>query len=313
MRPGNLAILEYSILKELCSIHGPSGDELPVRDYIIDYVNKNSHHWTSKPELYFGDGLQDCLILRFGDPKTAAFCHMDSHGFTVRYQDQLVPIGGPDADSGTILTGSDVFGEIQCELVIDEDQRSRYKFGRAIQTGTSLVYQPNWRETDETVQCCYMDNRLGVFAMLKLAETLENGLIVFSCWEEHGGGSVPFLASYIHEKWNISQALIADITWVTEGVQPGKGVVISMRDRNIPRQSFIRKILTAATESGLDFQVEVEGSGSSDGREIQLSPYAMDWCFIGAPEDHVHSPDELVDKRDIESMIQMYHLLMKVL
>ena len=46
-----------------------------------------------------------------------------------------------------------------------------------------------------------------------------------------GGGSVGFLAKYIcNENFNISQALISDITWITEGVKKhGDGVVISSR------------------------------------------------------------------------------------
>jgi len=301
------------LLKILCSLFGPSGDEQAIRDFIINYVEKKSASWKTIPELHYGQELQDCLILKFGNPTTAIFCHMDSHGFTVRYENQLVPIGGPDAQSGTKLVGSDSLGKIECELVIDKNSNSRYKFGRNIQSGTSLVYKPIWIETDDTVQCCYMDNRLGLYTMLKLAETLHNGIIVFSSWEEHGGGSVPFLIKYIHEKWKIQQALIADITWVTEGVHPGKGVVISMRDRNIPRQTFVRKIIEVAENSGILYQVEVESGGSSDGREIQQSPYPIDWCFIGAPEDNVHSPNEIVHKSDLADMIDLYDVLMKTL
>ena len=145
---------------------------------------------------------------------------------------------------------------------------------------------------------------------MKLAKSLQNDVIVFSTWEEHGGGSVPFLIRYFYEKLNISQALVCDITWITEGILHDKGVAISMRDRNIPRHSFIKRIIELANESGVDYQLEVEGSGSSDGRELQASPYPVDWCFIGAPEDNVHSPDEKVHKKDIESMIKLYQFLL---
>ena len=36
--------------------------------------------------------------------------------------------------------------------------------------------------------------------------------------EEHGGGSVGYLAKFIYEKYGVKQAHISDITWVTEGV-----------------------------------------------------------------------------------------------
>ncbi|MTI40299.1 M20/M25/M40 family metallo-hydrolase [Fulvivirga lutimaris] len=298
------------LLKDLCAVHAPSGNEFAMKLFILDYIKNNEKSWNQTPQVIHGEDFQDCIILKFGKPRTAVFAHMDSIGFTVRYENQLVPIGGPQAETGYILTGEDSLGPIECELEVDEDHKLTYKFGRAIDTGTDLVFKSNFRETKDYVQNCYMDNRLGVYAALKLAETLEDGVIVFSCWEEHGGGSVPYLAKYIYEKWNIRQALIADITWVTDGVHSGKGVVVSMRDRNVPRRSYINKIIAMAKDSGVDFQLEVEGGGSSDGRELQVSPYPFDWCFIGAPEDNVHSPDEKVHKYDIRCMIELYRYLM---
>ena len=78
------------------------------------------------------------------------------------------------------------------------------------------MFEPYWRESEKYIQNCYMDNRLGVWNSLKVAENLTNGIIVFSCWEETGGGSVGYLAKYIYEKYNVRQALISDITWVYE-------------------------------------------------------------------------------------------------
>ncbi len=298
------------LLQTLCSIHAPSGNEIELKQFILEYIEQNKSNWLVQPKIIHGEEFQDCIILKFGKPTTAVFAHMDSIGFTVRYQNQLVPIGGPQTETGTLLVGHDSLGPIECSLVVNDEHQLFYKFGRAIDTGTDLVFKCDYRESKKVITSCYMDNRLGVYNALKLAETLENGVIVFSCWEEHGGGSVPYLAKYIYEKWNVKQALISDITWVTEGVHAENGVVISMRDRNIPRKSFINKIIGLARESGIDFQLEVEGNGSSDGRELQVSPYPFDWCFIGAPEDNVHSPDETVAKHDITCMIEMYKYLM---
>lgn len=298
------------LLKQLIDIHAPSGEEKILKEFIFNYIEKNQKNWLTKPIIHHGEGFMDCIILSFGKPRTAVFAHMDTIGFTVRYHDQLIPIGGPETESGYRLTGRDSLGLIDCELLVDEHHNLFYKFGRGIERGTSLVFKSNFRESEEFIQSPYLDNRLGVYNALKLAETLQNGVIVFSCWEEHGGGSVPFLSRFIYERYNITQALISDITWVTEGVHPGEGVVISMRDRHIPRKSYIAKIISIATASGIPFQLEVEASGSSDGRELQMSPYPFDWCFIGAPEDNVHSPNEIVHKNDIESMLQLYKILM---
>ncbi len=305
--------MDYSLLKTLCETHAPSGEEHTMKAFLLDYINNHQRNWKVQPKLIYGSELQDCLVLVFGEPRTAVYAHMDSIGFTVRYENQLVPIGGPEAKSGYKLSGKDSLGPIACELDVNDEGQVFYKFGRGIDTGTSLTFECDFRETGEYIQSCYLDNRLGIFNCLKLAETLENGMIIFSCWEEHGGGTVPFLAKLMYEQYKVKQALITDITWVTEGVQHGKGVAISMRDRNVPRQTFIRKIIDIATDSNIPFQLEVEASGSSDGRELQQSPYPIDWCFVGAPEDNVHSPDEKVHKKDIEAMISLYRKLMSAL
>jgi putative aminopeptidase FrvX len=299
------------LLKQLCEVHAPSGEESAMKDFLLKYIQKAKKGWKTKPEIYHGDGFQDCIVLAFGKPRTAIFAHMDSIGFTVRYFNQLLPIGSPDADAGTILVGEDSLGPIECELEFDKEHHAFYKFGRQIERGTSLTYKIDFREDKNFIQTPYLDDRLGVYVALQIAETLKDGVIVFSCWEEHGGGSVPYLAKFIYEKWNIRQALIADITWVSDGVEHGKGAAISMRDRNVPRKEFVNRVIAIAKKRKQLFQLEVEGMGSSDGRELQVSPYPFDWCFVGAPQTGAHTPDEKVHKKDIQSMIDLYGWLMK--
>lgn len=301
------------LLKKLCEIHAPSGEERPLRDFLIRYFEENSHLFQHKPELIYGEEFQDCLLVKFGKPRTVIFAHMDSIGFTVRYDNQLVPIGGPVAENGFKLVGTDGLGPVDCQLKVTEDGHLFYEFGRGIERGTSLTFACDFREDKDFVQSCYLDNRLGVYNALKVAETLEDGVIAFSCWEEHGGGTVPFLLKYCYENYQVKHALISDITWITEGVTHGKGVAISMRDRNIPRRSFVDRIIELAVKHEVPYQLEVEAGGSSDGREVQQSIYPVDWCFVGAPEDHVHSPNEKVHKADIAAMIKLYTILMKAL
>jgi putative aminopeptidase FrvX len=282
-----------------------------MTEFLLHFIRKEKKKWKHKCEVLSGDDLQDCIIIRFGKPRTAIFAHIDSIGFTVRYQNQLLPIGSPDADPGTRLVGKDALGPIECELDYDKDQHAFYKFGRQIERGTSLTYKANFIDSRTYIESPYLDNRLGVYCALKVAETLKDGVIVFSTWEEHGGGSVPYLAKYIYEEWKVKQALVSDITWVSDGVEHGKGVAISMRDRNIPRQSYVKRIITIADKYKIPYQLEVEGMGSSDGRELQVSPYPFDWCFVGAPEQFAHSPHEKVHKLDVKSMISLYQALMK--
>ena len=302
--------MDLTLLKTMCAIHSPSGNEVGMKDFILDYVKKESKNWKHKPKVIHGKGFQDNIILVFGKPRTAIFAHTDSIGFTVRYGKQLVKIGGPRLEKGYELVGSDSKGKCEATLNIVKDALE-YKAKRNFDTGTELVFKANWREDKDYVQCCYMDNRLGCYNALKVAETLKDGAIVFSTWEEHGGGSVSYLQKYLADKYDISQALISDISWISDGVFTAKGPVISLRDSMIPRRSYVNKLIDIAKKHKLPFQLEVEGSGGSDAKELQMAENVWDWCFVGAAEQFVHTPNEKVHKKDIEGMIELYKALMK--
>ncbi len=314
----NLTKNDYTLLKTLCTIHAPSGNESGLTEFLLHYIKTNSKNWKYKPKVLSGKGWQDNIVLIFGKPRTAIFAHIDSIGFTVRYGNQLVKIGGPQTYNGITLVGADSKGNAETTLKVIADKKTgmrqlTYTGKRELERGTDLVFKPNWREDKEYVQCCYMDNRLGVLNALKVAETLKDGAIVFSTYEEHSGGSVSYIQKYLQEKHKIQQALISDISWISDGVHPSKGPVISMRDSLIPRKSFITKIISVAKKYELTFQLEVEGSGGSDAKELQMAEFPWDWCFIGAAEQNVHSPDEKVHKQDIEGMVELYKVLMKEL
>jgi len=302
------------LLKTLCEIHAPAGSEYKMTEFILDFIDKNKSKWKVQPEVVYGEDFQDCVMLVFGKPTTAVFAHMDSVGYTVGYENNLIKIGGPSAKKGAILIGEDSQGKIEGSLQTQEDEHQflsySIKFDREIERGTTLTYKPDFREDNDFVQCCYMDNRLGMWNALEVAKTLENGVLVFSAWEEHGGGSVGYLGRYLYEELGVKQALISDITWITEGVTHNKGVAVSMRDSGIPRRSYLNRIIELAKESKVSYQIEVESAGGSDGNALQRSPYPFDWCFIGAAEDNVHSPDEKVHKNDIKAMVDLYRYLM---
>ena len=301
------------LLKQLCKIHAPSGEEYNITKFILQYIKENQKKWKEKPILHYGNGFQDNIIMVFGKkPKTAIFAHLDSIGFTVKYNNEIVKIGSPNSNEGIILVGKDSKGKIEGKI-IKKGKKIFIDFNRKIDRGTSLTYKVNFRENKSFIQSCYIDNRLGVWNALEAAKTLKNGIIVFSTWEEHGGGSTGYLGKFIYDNYKVKQALISDITWITEGIKHGKGCVISLRDSGIPRKLFVNKIIDIANNSNIKYLLEVEDAGGSDGNELQKSNYPWDWCFVGAPENNVHSPNEKVHKKDINSMVDLYKVLMQKL
>lgn len=303
---------DFNLLRQLCEVQAPSGMEWPLKEFLLEYISKTSSDWKYPFELLDGEEWGDGFALRFGTPRTAVFTHLDSIGFMTRYNRQVIRVGSPVCSNGMRLRAITEEGNSQQDYYLQVHDSNDYSYSGnpELDRGVYLTFAPEFRESADHIQCCYMDNRLGVWCALKVAEQIKDGLLVFTCWEEHGGGSAENGARYIYEKLGIRKALICDITWITEGVHAGKGVAISIRDSGIPRRRFVDQIISLAKQSGIPYQLEVESSGGSDGQSIQRSPYPIDWCFIGAPEDFVHTPDELVHKDDIESMWKMFAMLM---
>lgn len=310
-----MELTHKNLLETLTAIRGVASDEAVIRDFILEYIATNKASWKAQPVVFSGPEFQDTVVVVFGKPRTAVYAHTDTIGYSMGYDKQLIRVGGPRNIDGTILVGSDSVGEFEAELILIEDENGHTEIqavcDREIDRGSLLSFKPDFRETEEYIQSPYMDNRLGVWTALRLCETLENGAVVFSTYEEHGGNSVGACARFLLENYDVRQALICDITWVTSGVVHNGGVAISMRDSMLPRRSYLNRIIKLAKQSGISYQLEVESAGGSDGSVLQKSDLLIDWCFIGAPEDNVHTPDEKVFKSDIISMLEMYRYLME--
>ena len=80
--------------------------------FCVELYSSKQESWKVQPEIFHGDGFQDCIVLVFGKPKTAIFAHLDSIGFTVKYDNEIVKIGGPVTKDGIELIGEDSQGKI---------------------------------------------------------------------------------------------------------------------------------------------------------------------------------------------------------
>lgn len=296
------------LLKKLCQIHAPSGEEYRVRDFIINYVNRNSDQWEQKPQLYYGKGYQDCLLMVFGEPRCGVMAHMDSVGFTAGYGNELIPIGSPASGETAIIR--DEFNNT-AEVYYDNlDKKWVLKDDVQLKPGSTWTWQPDFYVENQMVHSPFLDNRLSIFMLLESAKQFKDTVVAFSTYEEMSeAGKASFLAKTMYEKWQIDKILIADITWVTDYVKAGRGAAISLRDVGIPRKVFLDKILEMVAASGVLYQLEIEKSGGSDGTQIGASDYPIDWIFIGAPEVNPHGSIEKVHLADIESMTSIYRYL----
>jgi len=298
------------LLQKLCSIPGTSGDERAVRDFLLQYVEENQSSWKAKPEIWAGEGYQDNLVLIFGKPAIAFYAHMDTVGFTVRYDNYVIPIGGIDGKTGDRLVFEKDGKLIETGLIYEEENNLTVVDAHLqIVSGTALSYKSDFNIDGDFIKSPYLDDRLGIWSLLQLAQKAENVALVFTTYEEHGGGAAGYLARLLYEKYRVSKAIIADVTWLTEGVHFGKGPAISLRDSRIPRKIFVDEIRKVAKHAGLPFQLEVEAHGGSDGKEIQNLPYPIDWCFVGPPSENPHTSIETVHLDDVSQFVKLLSVL----
>lgn len=309
--PNYLSKENLDLLKAICSIPGTSGDEGAVADFVLAYAQNHQYTWKSTPQIWTGNGFQDNIALIFGKPKRAFYAHMDTVGYTIRYDNNVIPIGGPDGKTGDLMVFEQDGSILHTRLIMEEENDlSLVDYTKNIKPGTTLTYFPGFLVEDEWIKSPYLDDRLGVWALLMMADRAENTALIFTTYEEHGGGGAGIMAKSLYEKFGTDQSLIVDVTWTSEGVFAGNGPVVSLRDSRIPRRRFVREIMDILEKQQISFQQEVERHGGSDGREIQNLPYPIDWCFIGPPSENPHSSQESVHKRDLEGFMQMLEALL---
>lgn len=290
------------LLTQLQQIPGPSGDEGRIADFV-------ETHCRALPGTEVRR-LGDLVIAARGKPRVAIFAHIDTIGFTLAYRRVLFPIGGPRVEGGERLreVGGSRTATIQLR---QEDGKTLWRLSlKGAEPGSRWVYADPLVFKKDQVSGPYLDNRAGVWNALQVLERVGDVAVLFTPGEEHTGRGALMGARIISQEMGISRALISDITWHTESIKNGKGPAISLRDQMPPRQRFLDEVLSAAADSRVPFQREVERAGGSDGHMIERSTYPVDWVFIGAPQKRSHTPREACHVPDLHAMVELYtHLI----
>jgi putative aminopeptidase FrvX len=298
------------LLDRLFAIDSPAGDESAMADFLVDWID-SSHSRSAgsgKPHVDIVR-LRDCLVVAKGErPSVALFAHIDTTGFTAGYDGALIPIGTPAAKVGDLLR---VAGDSSATtgVIAGSEDEGWSLTGLDATPGQRLVYASRPMEAGGVLRSPYIDNRAGVWAVLKALQSCDRIALALTTGEETSGGGAAICARCLHESLGITKALVSDITWDTAHVHSGKGVAISRRDRYVPSQKYVDRLISLAAESGLPYQIEIESDGGSDGAGIERSGYPIDWAFVGAPEKRPHSACEEAAKTDLEAMAAMLSYL----
>lgn len=291
-------------LRALVAIEGTSGDEGRVVAAVAERVAKLPDRRAER--------IQDNLIVWRGRPQVALFAHLDTVGFTLGYDHELVRIGGPHVEGGEALR-STVGGTTYRGRVVKRGEDWVLDGAPDAPAGSRWVYDGDLDPDGVLVRGPYLDNRAGVWSALQVLAAAPEVAVAFTANEEHSGRGATTCARWLYDQLGVRQALISDITWHTRFIRRGRGPAVSLRDRNVPRQSYLDRVLAAAEASDILFQREIETDGSSDGGAIERSGVPIDWVFVGAPQESSHTPREVVDLNDLRDMARLTTHLVQAL
>lgn len=290
--------INLKLLKELTSLHTPTGEEEKGVDFLLKYINKNKRTWKHKPKIIHNENTKNNIILVFGKPKTAIMSHIDNVGFIhTGTNGVMLDIGGVEYVKNAKINGYVNNKKIETELKVKN--KIPISKEHKIPIGTNFTYSPKWNITNKLIKSTNLDNKVGVYICLELAKTLKDGILIFTCGEEEPmSGDIPYLTRFIYETYNVKNVLILDTTSDSNNIDLGKGTVVTFRDYNIYKRAFVNKIIHIL--SGDKIQKEVVNDGSSDGEYVLSSPYPMNVAFLGIPIQKIHTNQEIIHKDDIK-------------
>ncbi len=317
-------------LKTLMQSFGPSGSEKTVADTIKTLL---AGHVDSLHE----DALGNIIVEKYGtddDAKRIMFsAHMDQIGFVVSAIEKegflrVQPVGGISLElynSRHVVFENGTDGVISIEPVkngkpgfsncfVDIGAKDREEAESYVNLGDMCVVFPDICDIGKfKVSGPALDNRSACALLVELllnAEGQKNTIVgVFSTQEEVGlrGATVAV--------YSVSPDMGIALDVTGSGDTPevklpqlnlGDGPANKFMDRSLIASASVRDLIfDAAEQADVKMQREVLPYGGTDGGAIQHSKGGVPAGVISIPCRYVHSPNEVIDMRDMEGALKV--------
>jgi endoglucanase len=168
------------------------------------------------------------------------------------------------------------------------------------------------------------DDRIGCYALLEVMRRVDTDWLVYAVGttQEEVGLKGARTAAY---KITPDYAIVLEVT--TTGDYPGvreeesankigKGPALTLVDaggRGLITHPKVRDLLiTTAEDNKIPYQLEVGEGGTTDASVIHLTKEGIPSGVISVPTRYIHSPVEVASVKDIENMIKLATLSLKV-
>ena len=331
-------------LKSLCALHGVSGDEGDVRDYIADFAAKYADKTST-------DAMGNVTALKKGaktpSKKIVLCAHMDEVGviITGATDDGYLKFAMAGGLDSRVVVGKSVkigkarvSGIIGCkpihlvkskdrekaleteELYIDIGAKNEEEAKKLVSLGDTGAFDGAIRDFgDGFVMAKAIDDRFGCAALLELirSDLPVDCNFVFSVQEEVGlRGAYPAAYNMAADIAMIIEATTAaDFPSVKESkkiCKTGKGAVIPFMDGGTIYDRELFALITGlADKNGIPWQTKNVISGGTDGAAFQRSRTGVKTVGLAAPVRNLHSPLCVAKYSDMEAVYDLARVFLE--
>jgi len=317
------------LLEKLVKAFGVPGFEDEIRSIVKEHMEK----YLDEVQI---DTLGNVIgIKRGGKRKVLLAAHMDQIGFMVRGITEdgylvISPMGGinPVTLRSRVIRikgkNEYVYGvigekpphiekksekkEIK-DLRVDIGAENGEEARKIVSIGDVGSFIPNYYEIGNRVIATALDDRAGVYTLLKVMENVESDATIYfvaSVQEEIGlrGAKVsgfkvePDIGIAI----DVTHARMPGMSKGEEPIELGKGPTIGVGPTAHPK--LVRHFIESAGD--IPYQIEPNPSRSgTDADVIQLTREGVATAVISIPLRYMHSSVEVLDKRDLDNTIKL--------
>jgi endoglucanase len=323
------------LIRKLVETYGPSGAEEQIRDVIRAEVEP----FVDDVRV---DAMGNLIAHREGSgegQRIALSAHMDEIGVMVTYIDEegfarFTNIGGVRALNcvgGRVAFADGTTGVIGVEQKRD-DQNKIPKLEQLyidvgatsadecpVQVGDPAVFVRPFATQGPRLIAKAMDDRIGCAVMIETIRQLESTPhdvhFIFSVQEEVGLRGARTSAFGIDP----DMAIAVDVTGTGDtpesrpmAVTLGHGPAVKVQDGRMIASPQVRQLMVQrAKEADIPYQLEVLEGGTTDAAAMQLTRAGVPAGCLSIPCRYVHSPSEMVDKRDVENGVRLLLEILK--